>query len=147
MGKSERLCRIFHVVEAVYLVFVLQLIIGGEGASRKLAKARVVLQHYVVILPWSRFVDDSCLGSQIPVSSLEYLALWYTFQPPAYLLDLVEPKQSPCLRHSITAFLCLAMCTRRKQCDASGLFFSIEDFSLKPFRHSVHRIYIADPER
>src|ERR1700722_1088125 len=76
-----------------------------------------------------------------------YLALWYIFQPPPYLLDLAEPKQSLCLRHSITAFLCLAMRTRRKQHDASQLFSSIEDFSLNSFRHSVHRIYIVDPER
>ena len=83
----------------------------------------------------------------MPVLSLEYLALWYIFQPPAYLLDLVEPKQSLCLRHSITAFLYLAMRTRRKQCDASGLFSSMEDFSPKSFRQSVHRIDIVDPER
>jgi hypothetical protein len=63
------------------------------------------------------------LDLRYQVSSLEYLALWYIFQPPAYLLDLAEPKQSLCLRHSITAFLCLAMRTRRKQHDASGHFF------------------------
>jgi len=74
MGKSEKVCRIFHVAEGTQCSscddrnFI--------GASHKLAtSARVVLQHYVVISPLLRFMDNSCFGSQIPVSSLEYLAL------------------------------------------------------------------------
>src|SRR4051812_33449860 len=89
---------------------------------------------------------NSCLGSQIPVSSLEYLALWYIFQTPAYFLDLVEPKHPSASTTPLLHSSALPCARGENNVMLLSLFPHIEDFSLKPFRHSVHRIYIVHPE-